>query len=218
MIGLVIALLLALAVLLALWRLGRVGKAGLQLLGAALFLALAGYAWQGRPGLGGQAPAAIAPPQADGTEYTRVREAMLGRFDSASRWLIIAEGYQRRGNSGDAVGIIRAGLRQNPRDSDLWTGLGTALVAHADGLLTPASELAFARAAQLAPDHPGPLFYYGLALAQNGRFAEAEAIWREILAAAPPEAEYRQVVAERIELLARLRQAMESQAAQPPAQ
>jgi cytochrome c-type biogenesis protein CcmH/NrfG len=42
-------------------------------------------------------------------------------------------------------------------------GLGNALVLHADGMMTPAAELAFQRAAKLAPDHPGPKFFYGLA-------------------------------------------------------
>lgn len=217
--GLVLAFLLALVAGLALWRLGRLAKAQVQLVAAALFLALAGYAWQGRPWLAGEAPSrpAAGQPGAE-SEFARTREALLGRFDRASQWLTIADSYQRRGDTQSAVAIIRSGLRRSPRDSDLWTGLGTALVAHADGLLTPASEFAFARAAELAPGHPGPRFYYGLALAQNGRFGDAEAIWRDIVATAPPKAEYRQVVAERLVLLQRLQAAIESQGQIPPAE
>jgi cytochrome c-type biogenesis protein CcmH/NrfG len=52
--------------------------------------------------------------------------------------------------------------------------------------MTPAAQLAFQRAAEIAPDHPAPKFFYGLALAQGGRFEEAERIWRDLLATAPP--------------------------------
>lgn len=216
--GLVSALSMALAVAALLWRLGRIDNTGLQLVGTALFIGLAGYAWQGSPRQTGQPPLDPASQDPPDGAFAQTREAILGRFDRASQWLTIAESYQRRGDTESAVAIIRSGIRQNPRDSDLWTGLGTALVAHADGLMTPASDLAFARAEQFAPGHPGPRFYYGLALAQNGRFAEAEAIWRDIVETAPPAAEYRQVVAERLELLERLRAAIESQGALPPTQ
>ena len=70
--------------------------------------------------------------------------------------------------------MIRAGLRSDPDNADLWVGLGNALVVHADGMMSPAAELAFQRAAQIAPDHPGPQFFYGLALAQGGKYDEAE--------------------------------------------
>ena len=100
---------------------------------------------------------------------------------------------------------IRAGLRQSPRDPDLWVGLGNALVVHADGMMSPAAQLAFDRAARLAPDHPGPPFFYGLALAQGGQFDEAERIWRQLLVGAPAQAEYRRTIEERLEALARAR-------------
>ena len=44
----------------------------------------------------------------------------------------------------------------------LWVGLGNALADHA-GTMTPAAELAFARAAELAPGYPAPPFFLGLA-------------------------------------------------------
>ena len=214
--GLAIALLLGLGLLVALWRLARFDRPALQFAGAAVFLALAGYAVQGSPGLRGQGPVAPTGDTAGESEFARTREALLGRFDRASQWLIISESLARRGKTEDAVGIIRSGIRANPKDSDLWTGLGTALVNHAGGALTPAAELAFARAAALAPGHPGPRFYYGLALAQNGRFAEAEEIWAQIVDEAPAEAEYREVVAVRLDLLRQIRAAVE-EARQPPA-
>ena len=110
----------------------------------------------------------------------------------------MAEGFQRRGDTRSGVEIVQAGLRDSPQDADLWVGLGNALVVHADGMMTPAAQLAFQRAARIAPEHPGPPFFYGLALAQGGNYAEAERIWRQLLASAPPTAAYRRNIEERL--------------------
>jgi len=197
--------LLALLVLAALWRFARLDAAALQFVAAGLLLAVAGYAWQGRPGLAGQPVRPLAKEEVPDSEFTRSREAMLGRFDTASRWLIIAEGYHRRGDTENAAGVIRAGLRAHPRDPDLWVGLGNALVVHGDGLMSPAAEHAFRRASALAPDHPGPKFFYGLSLAQGGQLDAAERVWRGLLAGAPAGAAWRAQVEERLASLAQAR-------------
>jgi cytochrome c-type biogenesis protein CcmH len=188
-----------------LWRFVGRDKAVLQLLGAALLLALAGYAWQGRPELEGKPKPPPARQQLPDSEFARMREDMLGRFDRASAWLTIAESYQRRGDTQSGAGVIRSALRDSPRDPDLWVGLGNALVVHADGMMSPAAQLAFSRAARIAPEHPGPRFFYGLALAQGGQFDQAEAIWRQLLAEAPAEAEYRRTIEERLHALEQAR-------------
>ena len=62
---------------------------------------------------------------------------------------------------------------------------GYALVVHGGNMMSPAAQLAFQRAAAIAPDHPGPRFFYGLALAQGGNYDEAERVWRELLPTIP---------------------------------
>jgi len=172
-----------------------------------LLLAMAGYAWQGRPGLAGRPVPPPARMELPDSEFAETREGMLGRFDSAAQWLTLAESYQRGGDTQSGVGIIRSGLRKTPEDADLWVGLGNALVIHADGMMTPSAELAFNRAATLAPEHPGPKFFYGLALAQGGKLDEAEAIWRALLESAPEGVEWRGMVEERLALLMQARAA-----------
>ena len=207
-------LVLALATLAALWRFLRVDKGALQFLGATLFLALAGYALQGRPHLGGKPKPPPERQEVPESEFAATRENMLGRFDRAWFWLNLAEGRQRRGDTKAGVDIIRSGLREDRNDADLWVGLGNALVVHADGMMTPAAQLAFQRAAELAPDHPGPRFFYGLALAQGGKLEEAESLWRALLATAPAGAEWRPIVEERLGVIAAARAAGATQA--PP--
>jgi cytochrome c-type biogenesis protein CcmH/NrfG len=205
--GWLIIIAMAAALLAALWRFAGFGRAALQLVAAALLLAMAGYAWQGRPGLAG---APVPPParrQLPDTAFAETREELLGTFDAASRWLAFADFYHRSGDTYSAAVVIRQGIKAHPRDPDLWVGFGNALVIHADGMMTPAAQLAFDRAAKLAPDHPGPKFFYGLALAQGGRFDEAEKVWLNLLLHAPADAEWRPMVEERLQLIARLRAA-----------
>lgn len=216
--GWLILLVMALLIFAALWPFIGKDKGAIQFLAAALLVALAGYAWQGRPGLAGSpkaAPERIA--QNDG-EFARLREDMLGRFDGASAWLSMAESYQRRGDSQGGAEILQSAVRNNPDDADLWVGLGNALVVHGGGLMSPAAQLAFNRAQRIAPDHPGPRFFYGLALAQGGNFDEAERIWRQLLAQAPADASYRPMIQERLDSIAQARLMGQIPTAPPPQQ
>jgi cytochrome c-type biogenesis protein CcmH/NrfG len=194
----------------------RADTGALQFTAAALLLALAGYAWQGHPGLVGApktAPGRQALPDSD---FAKTRENMLGRFDQASAWLTMADSFQRRGDTQSAAELLQGAVQRTPNNPDLWVGLGNALVVHGGGMMSPAAQLAFNRAARLAPNHPGPRFFYGLALAQGGNYAEAERIWRELLAAAPPDAEYRAIVEERLAALEQARAAGQIPTQSPP--
>jgi cytochrome c-type biogenesis protein CcmH len=203
--GWLILLVLALAAFLAVWRFAALDRAGLQLLAAALLLAFAGYAWQGSPGLAGSPKTPPENEEVPDSAFAQMRQDMLGRFDTADRWLTIAEGFQRRGDTLGAAGLIRSALREHPDNAILWIGYGNALVIHSGGLITPAAQLAFERAAALAPDHPAPRFFFGLALAQSGRLDEAERIWRSLLESAPAEAPWRAQVEAQLRALEQAR-------------
>ena len=183
----------------------RTDKGALQFTAAALLLALAGYAWQGHPNMAGAPKPPPGRQQLPETDFAKTREDMLGRFDQASAWLNMADSFQRRGDTQSAAELLQGAVRRTPNNPDLWVGLGNALVVHGGGMMSPAAQLAFNRAARLAPGHPGPRFFYGLALAQGGNYDEAERIWRELLATAPPDAEYRRIVEERLQALQQAR-------------
>ena len=213
--GWLILLGLALLAGLGLWRFGRIRGVALQMVWAALFLAAAGYAWQGRPTLAGQPARPTGEPTAVDTAFTVLRHEILGRFDRADQWLTIADSLLRRGATLDAVDVLRSGIRAHPEDSRLWIGLGNALVEHSEGMMTPAAELAFDRAQQLSPGNPAPRFFYGLALVRGGRLADAETAWREVVATAPPNLAWRDEVEVRLRLLERIRAMIEGGAPPP---
>jgi cytochrome c-type biogenesis protein CcmH len=193
---LAILILIALA-LGALWLL-RVRGPMLQIAAAATMFGAIGYAVQGHPALPSspRSASSVAAP----IPLTPLRHAFYGQFTPAEHWLVISESFARRGSTQDAAGILRSAVREHPNDSELWVGLGNALVDHA-GMMTPAADLAYSRAAELAPGHPAPVFFMGLALARSGDGASALAMWRSILASAPANASWRPVVEDAVAAL-----------------
>ena len=187
---------------------GRIPRASWELGAAALFLGIAGYAWQGSPGAAG----APKPPIEQAGEFD---ESLIGtltgmgkNFGDAQAWLVLADAQSRQGKFATAAAALKKGLESHPDSPELWIALGNALVGHADGLLSPAAQYAYQKAATLDPSHPGPPFFLGLALATSGRFADARTVWTELLARTPQDAEWRADLESRI---ARVDQILASQ-------
>ncbi len=193
--GLVVLLTVAFA---ALWRFGGLPRSVLELTAAALCMAATGYALQGVPGQKGS-PVQSRETRAklDIKEIEAQRKMRVGVGDDAA-WLDMGSALGRAGATEEAVGVMRNAISKNPNSSDLWVGLGTALVAHGDGLLSPAATFAFQRAAMLAPENPGPPFFFGLALAQQGKTEEAADVWRGLLAKTPKDAPWRADLEQRL--------------------
>ena len=195
--GWLILLLLGASSLGLLWSL-RVRGGLLTASAAALLLGASGYALQGSSNLPG-APASAG----EGHEVfplTDARHAFFGHFTPAESWLRMSEALERDGKSEDAVGILQNAVKRYPGDPQLWIGLGNALVDHARGM-TPAAELAYERAEEAAPGHPGAPFFHGLALARSGDREGALKLWRAILASAPPDASWRPLVERGVTML-----------------
>lgn len=210
--GLIIAATLAALAWTALWRTRALAPASLQLLGAALLVGLAGYTFQGRTGLAGSPAAERAPNALPPAMALPLAEEFFGRFNSASSWLVIANSFLARGDSGEAVATLASATRAIPNNAQLWIAYANAIRMHGGGRISPASRLAFERAAALAPRHPGPAFFFGLAVLQTGDVDGALAVWNDLLADAPAGASWRGALATRIAVLQQIR----ARAATPP--
>ena len=203
--GLLIALVLAAAIFAGLvWRARPDKKAGVLLL-AALLVASLGYVVQGSPFLAGSPTPPRANHPASDALFAAERAIWLGKVGPEADILASADTLIARGSPDYAVGVLRSAIEKTPNNMDLWVGLGNALATYADGNVTPAARYAFGRAAALAPRHPAPPYFLGLAFAAAGDFDAAERIWRLLLADTPPDAPYRKLIEVRIEMLARLR-------------
>lgn len=184
--GWVIAMLTALFVLAAMIRLGRLPRATWELSAAVLALGLAGYAFQGNANLASAPRHASenAPPFDEA--LARTRKAFADGYGPSAQWLILSDGAGRSGDSAGAVNVLISGLKADSASTDLWVGMGNALVAHGNGMLTPPADYAFALAMRNDRDLLQAPFFYGLALARNGQLERARDLWTPLLAKLPP--------------------------------
>ena len=180
----------AIAVGLGLWRFGRLDRSALELSAAALFLALAGYAWQGNPSLEGQ-PVQSAEGSDTGEVPADLRKTFASSMNAEGQWLGLADALIQAGRPRSAVSLLVEATHKAPRNPDVWVGLGNALVVHGGGQMSPAAQFAFEKAATISPNHPGPPFFLGLGLAQAGKMDAAGEVWRGLLARAPKDAPWK---------------------------
>lgn len=196
---LMLALVAALSGLL-LWRLG-LPKIVWTTTGAAMMLGATGYALQGSPRL----PASPAKPQSAqldvAPDILEMRGAFFGRFTGDAAYQTAADAMIRVGDPASAVRVTLGGINRNPKSVALWTELGSVLVTHDAGNVSPAALFAFRHAIQLAPRHPGPPFFLGLGYAQAGQFPEARLWWARSLELSPPGVSTREKIKERLMLL-----------------
>lgn len=173
-------------------------RKGWEAIGSALLLGIAGYALQGSPGLSGAPKLPAQSLVQGGAEMVAARQELGTPMGSGSNLVMIADGMTRNGQFGTAAGLLRAAVAKNPADAEAWLALANALTGHAEGNLSPAAIVAYRRAAEAAPDHPGPPFFLGMALARNGRLTEARGLWAELLARSPKDAPWRADLEQRL--------------------
>lgn len=189
----VFAVLLALAVFVVLAFVLKAPRRGWEAIGTALLLGIAGYALQANPDMPG-APKAAQEQGADGSSdaLLKARRTLAGQEGlPTDEWLVLADALARHGQFAEAANVLSGAVEKRPGSGEAWLALANALVAHAEGVLTPASLHAYQHAADAAPDDPGPPFFLGLALAQSGRLTEARGVWSQLLERSPDDAPWR---------------------------
>lgn len=165
-------------------------------------LSLTFYLAVGSPGLPGQPHAArIAVPSERATIdslVAKVEERLRAHPEDGQGWDVIAPVYLRQGRFTEAAQAYRHAIRllgESPRRLD---GLGEATVFASNGIVTEEARRTFARLAELEPAQPEPRFWLALAKEQDGDLAGALEGYRKLVADAPPNADWRQSVEQRI--------------------
>ena len=169
----------------------RTPRSGWEAIASALVLGLAGYALQGHAGLAGQPRNQADKPNIFATTLVDERQKVVGATVQPSNWEMISDALMRHGDYAGAAELLRPAVEKDPNNSAAWLAMGSALVGHAEGSLSPASLYAFRRAAAADPQAPGPPLFLGLALAGAGQFDDARAMWAGLLARAPADAPWR---------------------------
>lgn len=158
--------------------------------------ALALYVILGSPHLPGQPLASRMPSERPSIEQMVAQvEAHLAKDPDEGRgWEVIAPIYLRLGRFDDAVKARRNALRLNGESAERYAGLGEALTAAANGVVTAEALAAFKAAIKLDAEHVKARFFLGVAADQDGRSNDAAVIWRALLKDAPPGAPWAEVV------------------------
>jgi cytochrome c-type biogenesis protein CcmH len=103
-------------------------------------------------------------------------------------WEVIAPIYLRLGRFDEAVKARRQALRLNGDTAERESALGEALVFAANGMVTTEAKAAFEKAVSIDASDVPARYFLGLAAEQDGNRAQAAAMWRTLIAAAPPDA------------------------------
>ena len=101
---------------------------------------------------------------------------------------VLAPVYLRLGRLQDAVNARRKVIALAGDNAMREADLGEALIAAANGVVTDEAKTAFERALKLDPNELKAQFFTGMAAQQDGNIDKAAAIWRGMLAKAPPDA------------------------------
>jgi cytochrome c-type biogenesis protein CcmH len=114
-------------------------------------------------------------------------EAHLARDPSDGRgWEVLAPIYLQMGRVDNAVAARRNALRLLGATAAREANLGEALIVASNGIVTEEAKAAFERALKLDQNDERAQFFTGLAAEQEGKREQAAAIWRALLAKAPP--------------------------------
>ena len=180
------------------------GKRNLwSLLAAVMVFGLAGYAWQGSPGYGSAPSESLVEQQQDGNALVDARRAFFEETDVPSNFVIVADGFMRRGEFERAAGILSGVVAQDSKDGEAWLALHLALVEHAGGRQTKPSAFALAQA--------NAAFFAGVDALRVGDIPQTREIWAEALAATKEDTPGRAYLAERLTGLDRMLEALAEQ-------
>jgi cytochrome c-type biogenesis protein CcmH len=169
--------------------------AGLVLLPAGAF---ALYLTLGSPDLPGE-PLALrmqAPKDTNDiqTMVAEVESHVAKNPNDGKGWEVLGPVYMRLGRYDDAVRAWRNAIAINGSNAEREANYGEAVVAAANGVVTDEAKAAFDRALKIYPQDVMARFYMGMAADQDGKRAEAEKIWNDLIAGAPPDAPWVEVV------------------------
>ncbi len=161
----------------------------IPVLSLALYLALGA---PGRPDMPLKARLDNAIANNDLVALMAKAEAHLAeKPDDLQGWEILAPLYRGTERYADAAKAYANILRLKGPDAELYAGYGEMLVLANAGLVPKEATQAFAEALKRDPKSRKARFYAGLALKQDGKTAEALALWQALLADTKPDDSWR---------------------------
>lgn len=165
---------------------------GIPVLSLSIYLSLGAPELPGLP-LSVRLSAPDAPQDIEAL-IAKVEDHLAAEPEDGRGWDVIAPVYLRVGRATDAAAAYRNAIRILGSTVERQYGLGEALLAAEDGIVTADARAAFEAARALDPKAPGPRHFLALAAEQEGKTADAAREWRALLAEAPADAPWRETV------------------------
>ncbi|MGV1951543.1 c-type cytochrome biogenesis protein CcmI [Agrobacterium vitis] len=162
--------------------------------GLGLYLAL------GSPGLPSQPlQARLENPGNDmSLLIAQAERHLMQKPEDGAGWDVLAPIYLQQNRMGEAELAFRNAIRLKGASPERLNGLGEALIAQSDGVVTDAARDLFSQSVALNRDNPRAAYYLALALEQSGKRDEALAAFKTIAAQSPPNAPWLPLVARHI--------------------
>ncbi|MGB7404482.1 MAG: tetratricopeptide repeat protein [Pacificimonas sp.] len=175
---------------------------------AIILLGGGGYLIAGRPDLAAKPTPPVEAPAGNEAALATAQQVLLQNPNDTAAWARFSDALIADGRSAEAVEGLRLATRALPENAELWVQLGSALMAHAEGVITPAARLAFGRASAVQPNHPAPPYFLGLSELQSGNPGEALAIWQDLQTRTPDDAPWAAELTSKIAAAERMQTAM----------
>ncbi len=176
------------------WRIG----AAIGIAAVLPAAAIAVYFAVGTPSAVDRSAATDALPPHGATELAAAADRIKTHLQHApgdlKGWVLLARTLAALGRFPEARDAYAHAIALAPGETGLHAELGEVLVLEAQGNVTPAAEVEFAK----APADPRSRYYRADAMLQAGDLAAARKQLQALLASAPADAPWRQTVADRL--------------------
>lgn len=187
----------------------KLPREGWMFFAATLLLGLSGYGLLGSPGLPSAPKYRAIEEIRSGAQVVDARRSLFNDGMPIPSHLVLSDGFARQGRFNEAAALLRKPAAEEPADAETWLALAIALVEHAEGQVTPPATVAFGKAQEAFPEHPGASYFLGMAYLRSRRPEEAFRIWNELLDRSPNDAPWREDLEMRLNNLGELLAQME---------
>jgi cytochrome c-type biogenesis protein CcmH len=166
-------------------------------------------------------PSAHLQPLADAAKH--LAASLDANPSNAAGWAKLGDLYLTLQRFEEAATALEQAIQQGADPKLTQARYGEALAQLANGEVTPQAATALRKGLAADPTDPRARFYLALAAAEAGRFDEAIAAWKQLLAEAPTDAGWRPMVeqtiasAERAQAGSQATLSHDSKAPPPPA-
>ncbi len=134
-----------------------------------------------------------------GAIIVKIEQRLADTPNDAEGWRILARLRQQIGDYDRAIEAWDIVAQLEGKSADISVAIAESYMAKEGGMVAGTAERALAEALTLDPNHPRARFLLGLSLMQQGKRAQALALWDKLIASLDPSDPFRQTISALIE-------------------